>query len=221
MYKKKYEDGMIMVEAIYVVVIAIMVVFFGFNVAVMYHNRIVLTAIADEASTSVANTYGIPGKEPFYSYMDEEDFKRWNPYRYMTYGTHKFDTVVQQKGKWYTSFLISENEFQSEKNMDFSGIEVKCGKNPMSGVTQVTVSITRDYPAFVMNPVSFFGLEPVYTIKTTGTAVCYDVIHQMNTIAYMNEICEKAEKMVPILNVLSPARKIIVNTIKFWDTVTS
>ena len=100
MYKKKCEDGMIMVEAIYVVVIAIMVVFFGFNVAVMYHNRIVLTAVADEAATSVANTYGIPGKEPFYSYMDEEDFKRWNPYRYMTYGTRKFDTVVQQKGKW-------------------------------------------------------------------------------------------------------------------------
>jgi len=221
MRREEYEDGMIMVEAVYVVVIAIMVIFFGFNVAVMYHNRIILTAIADEAAASVANTYGVPGKDPFYSYMDEEDYKKWDPYRYLTFGADMFNKAVEKKGKWYASYLVWKNEFRAEENMDFSGIKVNCKKNFASGVMQVTVEITRKYPAFTMNPVVFFGLEPEYTVNTTGTAVCYDVVHQMNTIAYTSELLTKAETKIPGLDILNAAMKVITSAKQYWNTVAS
>lgn len=217
MRREEYEDGMIMVEAIYVVVIAIMIIFFGFNVAVVYHNKIVLTAVADEAATSVANIYGVPGKEPFYAYMDEVDYKKWDPYRYLRFGKWTFDDVVKDKCRWYASYLVWKNEFRAEKDMDFSGVTVTCGLDFVSGVTQVEVNITRKYPAFTMNPVVFWGLDPEYTIETTGTAVCYDVIHQMNTIAFRSEMLEKLEGLTPLT---SKVKGIIESAFDFWDTVT-
>lgn len=217
MRRENHEDGMIMVEAIYVVVIAVIVIFFGFNVAIMYHNRILMTAIADEAATSVANTYGVPGKEPFYSYMDEEDYKKWNPYRYLIYGKDVFNKAVEKKCKWYASFLVSESEFRSGENMDFSGVKVKCGLNDKAGVMQVTVAIKREYPAFIMNPVSFFGLDPNYTVETAGTAVCYDVIHQMNTVAFTNEIMSKAED-IPGLDFLGKCKDVVDSALELWGT---
>ena len=33
----------------------------------------------------------------------------------------------------------------------------------------------------------FFGIDPKYTCSATGTAVCYDPLHQMNLMALADE----------------------------------
>lgn len=182
----KDEDGMIMVEAIYVVVITIIVIFFAINIGIIYHNRIVVTASANEAASGVARIYSRLDKEPFYGYMDKEDFKTINPYRYLRYGNSYVD-VTERKAKWYASYLVYQSEFAVQKDMVFDGVVTDCKKNGI-GQQMLSVTITRKYPVFDMNPVVFFGLDPQYEVSATGTAICYDPIYQMNQIAFVDEI---------------------------------
>ena len=189
MKREGNEEGMIMVEAIYVVVITIVVIFFTINVGVVFHNRMVVTASANEAAASVAEVYNALDKEPFYAYMDATDFKHINPYRYLKYGKSYID-VTERKAKWYASYLTYNSEFAAQRSKNFDDIVTKCEKNKI-GQQVLYVTIKRKYPMFDLNPVAFFGLDPDYEVEATGAAVCYDVIHQMNKPAFIDELQDK------------------------------
>lgn len=208
MKRYKSEDGNAVIESIYVIFIALMMISFTINIAVIYHNRLVLTVVADEAANGVAEIYGSLEKEPFYNYTSRDYFWRRNIYRYLFGGRDKHRQITASKGKWYASYLLYENEFSSEHSMDFSDVIVSCGKNEL-GVDVVTVKIEREYPVFIMNPMSFWKLDPKYRIKVSGNAVCYDVIYQMNGYALVKEMQDKADSMLYITTIIDNCFDII------------
>lgn len=200
------ESGLVEIEAIYVVVISIMMIFFTINVGVVYHNRMVVTAAADEAAAGVAEVYGCAGKEPFYAYVGPDYFEGRDVYRYLFGGKNKLNETAVKKARWYASYLIYESEFTTKKSTDFmKDVTVKCEENAL-GLRTLSVTIEREYPVFVLNPASFWGLDPHYTARATGTAVCYDVIHQINTVSFMQETIQRVDnglgltKMTELLN---------------------
>lgn len=199
---KGREDGVIMIEAVYVVVIAIMIIFFTMNIGVLYHNRIVLTAIANEAAGGVAEIYGSTGKEPFYNYTDHAFFSGRNPYRYLLPGEGTLEDMAEKKARWYASYLVYEKEFRGDRNMDFSGIQVECVENMGIGMKTLSVTIKREYPVFIMNPMSFWDLDPKYEIEVTGNAVCYDPIHQMNATSFKNELADRIDSSSSVLKIV-------------------
>lgn len=207
---KKNEEGMVMVEAIYIVVIAIALIFFIFNVGAVYYNKIVLSGIANEAANSLATTYSVPGKDPFYMVIEEQDIISHNPYRYLTYGTYghdNFESVVRNKGTWYTSYLVYEQEYNTTDVMDFSGISVECDDKLGVGKV-VTVNIKRGYPAFILFPIVFWEMDQEYELQATGKAVCYDVIHQMNGIALSHEIQNSLSGLDDVAGIINNLKEI-------------
>lgn len=180
---KREENGEMMIEAIVVVVTAVVLIFFTMNVGIMYHNRNVLHAIANESATAIANVYDSIGKEPFYGYTDPAFFAGRDAYRHTGF---KLENKAEEKGKWYASYLVNEYEF-STKKMDFSGITVDCERNDL-GQRVVKVCIKKKYPVFVAMPSEVFGLDLRYEIETEGIAVCYDVLHQMNAVTLIDEM---------------------------------
>lgn len=219
------ESGVVVIEATYVVVTAVLLIFFSINVAVIYHNRIAVTAAANEAASGVAQVYGCVGKEPFYAYANPGYFRGRNVYRYLDYGLEfsqdslslrsRLNTAAEEKGKWYAGYLVSHMEYSTAKKedrMDFDGVSVHCAQNGI-GILTLTVTIRREYPVFIMNPVSFFGLDPEYTVEASGTAVCYDIIHQMNAVAFTRELTKKLDPSEDISemmnNTLDLVRKIV------------
>ncbi len=207
MGNKDGESGMIMIEAVYVVVIAIMIIFFSVNVAAIYHNRIVATAIANEAASGIAEIYGSTGKEPFYAYTNPDHFTG-NIYRYLFDGIGTLRERAQKKGKWYAAYLLFRSEYDTEQARDFSDIIVTCEKNGL-GIETVNVTVNRSYKVFIVNPVSFFGLDPEYEVSVLGSAVCYDPIHQMNVISLKHEIVNAVDSSTPILRELDRLLELI------------
>lgn len=196
---KKNEEGMVMIEAIYIVIIAIALIFFIFNVGAVYYNKIVISAIANETANSLATTYSVPGKDPFYMMVEEQDIITQNPYRYVTYGHDNFERALCSKGVWYSSYLVYEQEFNTSEVLDFSGISVECRDDFGIGKV-VTVNIKRSYPAFVLYPMVFWEMDMGYELKASGKAVCYDIIHQMNGIALSHEIQNSISGQIPALD---------------------
>lgn len=197
MGREEKESGMVMIEAVYVTVIAIMLIFFVINVGVLYHNRIVVSAAADEAASAIASIYGRPERDPFYNYTDVDDFYTNNPYRYLFAGEEKYQKSAEKKAKWYASYLIYTQEFTADHKLNFEDIQVECKENEL-GAMSISVKAKRKYKVFVANPAAFFHLDPEYVVEAEGNAVCYDVLHQMNTTAFGNEMLKKIEKNTPL-----------------------
>lgn len=221
--REKGEDGMVMIEAVYVVVITIMVIFFAFNLAAVYHNRIVLTSAANEAAGSIGNSFGGADKDPFYAYMAPEDFKTLNPYRYfpvLNDWNSRYNKRAKEKARAYAAYLVYESEFSTDREIGklVDDVTVKRDQNGL-GMQVIHVTVKRTYPVFIMNPVSFFGLDPKYEAEAAGTAVCYDVIYQMNAAAFVDELQKKAEE-ITVVKALDSVIGIIENVMKLWTTVT-
>lgn len=214
MDKSGRESGVVMIEAIYVVVIAVLLIFFTMNVGVIYYNRMTLTAIANEAASGVAEVYGSANKDPFYNFTEYGYFEDRNVYRYFGNGKNELDSMAGKKAKWYASYLVYENEFSVGENLDFSDISVTCKENDLN-VQTLTVTIDRTYPVFIMNPVSFWGLNPEYDVQVSGTAVCYDVIHQMNSISLKNELTDRVDSSSTVIKIVKDAIKTTKKIIKF------
>lgn len=190
--RKKMEDssGEVVVEAIILVVIIIYAIFFTINVAGVHFNRITVAAVAQEAASGSGAVYGSEAREPFVGYVSPTYFEGRNLYRYFAVEP-AMNAETEKKAKWYGSYLLYKNEFSTTHDKGLSDyMETTCEKNRELECTVISVSVEKEYPLFIANPMRFFGIDPRYTCSATGTAVCYDPIHQMNLMALTDEVAK-------------------------------
>lgn len=190
--RKKTEDssGEVVVEAVILVVIIIYAIFFTFNIACVYYNRITIAAVAQEAASGTGAVYGSEAREPFVGYVSPTYFEGRNIYRYFAVEP-AMNVETKKKAKWYGSYLLYKNEFSTTHDKGLSDhMETTCEKNRELDCTVIHVSIKKEYPLFIANPMRFLGIDPKYTCSATGTAVCYDPIHQMNLMALTDEVAK-------------------------------
>lgn len=203
---KKEQSGMVMIEAIYVLLIAIMVVFLTANFAVLYHNRLVLTSVANETANAVAEIYGSVSKEPKYAYAGPGYFYGRDVYRHYSYRQKALELGAEKKAKWYGSYLLYESEFADREHDangaitdSFDDLNVTCEKNEL-GLWEVKVSIEKSYPVFLNFPSQFFGMNLEYAVKAEGKAICYDIIYQMNSMALVKELQNKFDSSLKLFD---------------------
>lgn len=185
------EDGMIMIESIYVVVTAIMIIFLSINFGVLYHNSMVLSAVANETANGIGELFGSISKEPKYAYTSNRYFVKRDVYRSMNIG--KLQRVAERKAKWYCASLLDQAEIAPKNAQNFQdSINVSCEKNEL-GEYAVNVYLKREYPVLIPAASAFFGLDLDYTLEAQGTAICYDLMAQMNGRAFVMELQNKID----------------------------
>lgn len=180
--------GEVMVEAMILVIIIICAIFFTINIAGIYYNRITVASVAQEAASGAGAVYGSEGREPFVGYVPTGYFKNRDIYRYLSFD-NSLNVQTEYKASWYGSYLLYTNEFATKHDTGISEYVVtSCEKESKLGCTMIHVSIEKEYPLFIANPMNFFGINPKYTSAATASAVCYDPIHQMNLMALGDEL---------------------------------
>lgn len=190
--KRKIEDssGEVVVEAMILVIIIVYAIFFTINIACIYYNRITVASVAQEAASGSGAAYNSEAREPFVGYISPTYFQGRNIYRYFGTTEPAMNLETGKKAKWYGSYLLYKNEFAASRNHTkglSDQVETSCEKSSELGCTVIHVSIEKEYPLFIANPMRFFGIDPKYTCFATGTAVCYDPLHQMNLMALADE----------------------------------
>lgn len=190
--KRKIEDssGEVVLEAMILVIIIVYAIFFTINIAGVYYNRITVASIAQEAASGSSAVYNSEAREPFVGYISPTYFQGRNIYRYFGTTEPAMNLETGKKAKWYGSYLLYKNEFATSQNHTkglSDQVETSCEKSSELGCTVIHVSIEKEYPLFIANPMRFFGIDPRYTCSATGTAVCYDPLHQMNLMALADE----------------------------------
>lgn len=202
----KDPSGEVVLEAMILVIIIVYAIFFTINVACIYYNRITVASVAQEAASGSAAVYNSEAREPFVGYVSPTYFEGRDVYRYFGISEPAMNVETQKKAKWYGSYLLYKNEFATSQNHQkglSDHIETTCEKNNKLGCTVVHVSIEKEYPLFIANPMRYFGIDPKYTCTAVGTAVCYDPLHQMNLMALMDEFLKGVNGAFTVTNRLN------------------
>lgn len=200
----KDDKGFVVIEALYIVVITIFAIMLVLDFGVLYHNRIITMAAADEAAAGAGFTYNSAARDPFTGYVPPEFFTNRKIFRHLD---NNLNVQTQKKAQWYGSYLVYKDEFSKEHDTNFAAsVSAECSKDYNLGCQIVSVNIQREYKTFFINPLSIFGIDPAYTCKATGSAVCYDPIYQMNMIQMVNQMTTDAEKMGKIGKALQESK---------------
>lgn len=206
--------GAIAVEAIYTVVITIFVIIFTFDFGVLYHNRLVMVAAANEAASGAGATYNSPARDPFTGYVATDFFHDRKIYRYVGLDNQ---LKTQKKAQWYGSYLIYKDEISADHKTNFaSSVHADCSYDIALGCYTVSVNIEREYKTFFLNPLYIFGIDPMYTCKATGTAVCYDPLYQLNMMQFANQLSSDVQGGFATTKLLGSAVGILEKLTKFF-----
>lgn len=211
---RRRDEGVIVVEAMYIVVITMFVLMFVFDLGVLYHNRMVIVAAANEAAAAVGATYNSAARDPFTGYVPPDFFKNRKIYRHEN---HDLEEQAAKKAQWYASYLVYRDEISTEHKTNFdSNVKTECKTDKDIGCQVVSVNIEREYRTLFINPLRIFGFDPIYTCKATGTAVCYDPIYQMNMMQMLDQMASDVESKSKILSTAAEIESLIKKIVSFF-----
>lgn len=214
--QKNEETGEVVVEAMILVIIILCAIFFTINIAAVYYNRIIVASVAQEAAFASGAVYGSEGREPFVGYVPSDYFKNRNIYRHFL--SNKLEEATTKKARWYGSYLLHTNEFSTTHDIGMSDhVQTRCEKNERLGCMMVYVSVEKEYPLFIANPMSIFGIDPRYVSSATATAVCYDPIHQINMMALFDEFTQGVNGSFKITEAADTVLDIISKVMGFFS----
>ena len=205
--KKYSQRGEVVVESTIVMVVTIMLVFIIMNMVIAVYNQQLVTTTATRAATDVAAVYGRASKDPFYGFMDDDDFENNSPYRY--FDIMDLDKKNEKKAKWYASYYLDKEILGDRPTNIYNGITVEASHNAMLQRT-LTVKVVEEFPVFSLNPTAFFGLNPKYTVSAQATAVCLDPINDMNLSKMYDEFYDIFMKSNKVTKIADAVLKLIL-----------
>lgn len=192
--KVKRNDGEIMIEMTLIFVVVIYCIFFLLDLGMLTYHQEMLTATANEAAASVARTYHAKAeKDPFYAIMKPEGFKAVRPYRH--FGEETIQKRVEKQGKTLGQYLLTKRVFPKIGTITEDNVMVECNRNAL-GMTYIEITLKCDYEP-LLNLSGMLGGEDMEKrmITAKGTAICYDLIDELNEDALEYELYLKAAEI--------------------------
>ena len=212
--KIKMEYGELTIEAVIVVTTAIFIIFLTLDIALAVYRQVNVSIIANKVATSIGNIYGSKYKEPDMAYQNINDFKRPHIYRY--FGKEEMNNENKEMAIWYAGYSLKKTELSSEEAEYNNEIQASINTNAI-GNQIITITITRKYHDFFLTPVSWLGIEPVYTCSASGTAQCYDIISYVNEKNFRKEVYSEIGSSNPVTSIVDSflsSLETVIDTIK-------
>lgn len=187
--KEKNEKGSLVIEAVIVCVVTIMVIFGLMVMSILIYEKQSLQILADETAVEVANIYSNLSKDPFYGYVNSEEFYNTDLYRNL-FKDSTYETQNITKAKWYAAYRMADTMLLEGKKEP--EITVKIVDKPSDiMVKQMAVTLKKEYDVPILG---YFGIDKNVTFEATGYADCYDMIEYINFTDLVVDGAKKLEE---------------------------
>lgn len=197
MWRRKKEDGNVIIEASIVLTIAVVMVVVLINLGIVLYNRNLMDTVAADAAVSVANVYASTYRDPMYGYMDSSEFYKTNLYRYVkNFFNSSLDNSAERKATWYSLYSLKKKTFSEIKDPK---VEVEVVTKPGTLIQhQVVVRIEAELK---IPATAIWGGKNKTTYVAEGRADCVDMLDYFNTIATVkSSVMSKIEKFLDHFN---------------------
>ncbi len=173
--KNKKESGEVVVEASIVVTLVLIVVTIMLYIGMILYQQTLVSVMANQTASNIAQVYGNNLKDPFTGYVDADGV-----YQSITYSNLKTDAymdVIEQKANVFARYRLKSSRILANGN---SSVEVEIVKKPNELLkSQVLVTIHDSYDVPL---VGMFGTDGLIKFSATGRADCVDILEYINGV---------------------------------------
>lgn len=185
------ENGNVIIEASFVMTIAVVMVAVLISLAFVVYEQTLLEATANAAASKVANVYSSTARDPEIGYVSDVNFCKTNLYRYLSdFFSSNMSNASTRKGQWFSLYSIKKNRLimDDPKSVD---VEV-VGRNGSMLLNQVVVRIKSEY-AIPLTLV--WGGNNKTTFSVEGRATCIDLLEYFDTVSMIeDDVIKKLDK---------------------------
>ena len=184
----KEENGAIILESTYCVLLSTIVFFFLMSLSFYLYDQTLITIIANQTSSEVAQTYKLRYVEDS-SELSTEDISGIGKYRYLFF-KQNFDSANRNKARTITNMRLEETSFAEEGGAD---ITVETVVDDI-GRRHYVVTVKQKSSFLLGGLLKTFGIDTGNTLEATSYATSVDVLSYVNTIKLTKYGCGKLEK---------------------------
>ena len=173
--KNKKENGEVVVEASIVVTLVLIVITIMLYVGMILYQQTLVSVMANQTASNIAQVYGNNLKDPFTGYVDSD-----RVYQSITYSNMKTDAymdVIEQKANVFAKYRLKSSRILATGN---TSVEIDIVKKPnelLKSQVVVTIRDTYDVPL-----VGLFGTSGLVEFGSVGRADCVDILEYINGV---------------------------------------
>lgn len=179
----KNKNAEVMVEASLILSVAVIVVFMLFYLGFIMYHQTLITSVANQTASNIAQAYGNQYKDPVSGYVDVSNLDREgivNKMKNQAYGE-----VIAKKAEWFSKYRMAKGEFLNSEDPVKVDVRIE-NKHGALLRAQIVVDVEASYD---LPFVKFFGIgDSVLTYHSTGRADCYEIMDYVNIVEAADKI---------------------------------
>ena len=210
---KSDNEGMIMIETLWVLIVTSLLFFFIFCIAFIYYQQWTIKIIADETAAKIAQTYKNPDAS-MNGVSSKNTIINIDPYRYFNMidihsGTVK-SNLLESKNKTKAKNYIRERFDKAFITTIYSQpqVDLKLKRDSLSR-NHITVNIKGTYQVPFQTLFAYAGIGNVISYDIDGNAECIDLIDYLNTIDYVDNISSLSVLNSSIIKAVNSVLKLL------------
>lgn len=172
----KNEKGDVVVEASIVLSIVVIFVSFLIYLGMIFYQQTLVTVLANQTASNIAQVYSNELKEPFTGYISVNGLKNVKVTNKLK--DEAFNDVIEEKAQWVAQYRLKKQKIL--KSADEPNVDVDIANKPnelLKAQIVVTITDTYDFPL-----AAIFGHTEKMRFISTGRADCYDLLDYINAV---------------------------------------
>ena len=187
--RRKGENGAIILESTYCILLSTIVFFFLISLSFYLYDQTLITIIANQTASEVAQTYKLRYVEDS-SELSSEDISGIGKYRYLFF-KESFDSANRNKARTMTNMRLEESSFAEEEG--WADITIETVVDDI-GRRHYVVTVKQESNFLLGSLLETFGIDVENTLKATSYATSVDVLSYVNTVKLTKYGCGKLEE---------------------------
>lgn len=188
--KDNNEKGEVVVEASIIVTIVVICITIMLYVGMILYQQTVVTVMANQTASNIAQIYNNNLKDPFTGYVDSE-----HVYQSITYDnmkTEAYMSVIEQKANVFAKYRLKSSTILTTGT---TSVDIDIVKKPNELLkSQVVVTIHDRYDVPL---VSIFGSNGAIEFAASGRADCVDILEYINGVEAIGDPEESNVSFLP------------------------
>ena len=184
--------GVLMVEAMLVIIIVLFVLFLVLELAFFLFQQAHMTVVANDTAVRMGQSYRFLYSDYMIGFVEPEDVTKVSPFRHFFNSSEDhFDEVAAEKCERLAQYQLAKRSLLKMKGRSTTHTEIVQDGMGRRHI-EVTVSATFEMPGLGIVrrflPMGELAPDNTYTMTTTGRAECPDVIDYVSSINCAKQI---------------------------------
>lgn len=201
------ESGVIMLEAVFCMLVAIFVVFFFLAFGFYLYQRVMFTTAANEIAEEVVQTYKLRDVTDSED-VSSDDVEGVGKYRYLLF-SYSFNSAAEAKAQTLATVRLQKTSFAQTGGAVSTEVETVVDD---IGRRHYEVTVTQNYGFMLDGLLSMIGIEGQEALSTTVYVDSFDALNYVNTVKmgkYLSSQLEDEAVLGLVDSVISLIDKVI------------